>query len=109
SPNDANVDAIVDEFFDALEPPVRQSRAWTFGRLTSACDDPNAEPIQAVLYPNVKRFKHIPSHVLMFPHDFAVSEGGLAKNWLHQPVSGKTTSTQECALFRPIQPSSPMT
>ena len=51
-PNDANVDAMVDEFFDALEPPVRQSRAWTFGRLTSACDDPNAEPIQAVLYPN---------------------------------------------------------
>ncbi|MCC4606276.1 hypothetical protein LL971_21085, partial [Xanthomonas campestris pv. parthenii] len=37
----------------------------------------------------------------MFPHDFAVSEGGLAKNWLHQAVSEKTARTQECALLRP--------
>ncbi|MEQ7926887.1 hypothetical protein ABQW55_022790 (plasmid) [Xanthomonas citri pv. malvacearum] len=48
----AKTAAMVDEFFDALEPPARQGRTWTFGRLTTACDDPNAEAVQAVLYPN---------------------------------------------------------
>ncbi|MFC3279270.1 hypothetical protein ACFOHQ_21505 [Xanthomonas fragariae] len=89
----------MDEFFDALEPPVRQSRAWTFGRLTSACDDPNAEPIQAVLYPNVKRFKHIPSHVLMFPHDFAVSEGGLPKTGYISPSPEKRRALKNAPSF----------
>ncbi|CEI18823.1 hypothetical protein ACWJKH_00090 (plasmid) [Xanthomonas axonopodis pv. cassiae] len=48
----AKTAAMVDEFFDALEPPARQGRTWTFGRLTTTCDDPNAEAVQAVLYPN---------------------------------------------------------
>lgn len=46
------IEAMVNEFFDALEPKPRKGRPWTFERMAAACDDPKGEPIQAVLYPN---------------------------------------------------------
>ena len=44
--------AFADRFFDQLEPKAKKGRAWTFHRLSAACDTPNAERVQAVLYPN---------------------------------------------------------
>ncbi len=39
-------------FFEQLEPKARKGRPWTFHRLNAACDTPDAERVQAVLYPN---------------------------------------------------------
>lgn len=39
-------------FFELVEPKVRKGRAWTFHRLNAACDTPNGERVQAVLYPD---------------------------------------------------------
>lgn len=39
-------------FFEQIEPKVRKGRAWTFHRLNAACDTPDGERVQAVLYPN---------------------------------------------------------
>lgn len=50
SPND--VEATVSGFFEQIEPKVRKGRAWTFHRLNAACDTPNGERVQAVLYPD---------------------------------------------------------
>lgn len=44
--------AMTDAFFDQFEPKVRKGRAWTFHRFTAACDTPNGERVQAVLYPD---------------------------------------------------------
>ena len=46
----AEVEALVAEFFEQMEPKVKRGRAWTFHRLSAACDTPNAERVQAVLY-----------------------------------------------------------
>jgi hypothetical protein len=49
------VGAIVDAFFDQIEPRVPRigkGRPWTFGRLNAACDDPGGAPVQAVIYPS---------------------------------------------------------
>ena len=35
-----------------MEPKVKKGRAWTFHRLNAACDTPDGERVQAVLYPN---------------------------------------------------------
>ena len=42
----------VSGFFEQIEPKVRKGRAWTFHRLNAACDTPDGERVQAVLYPN---------------------------------------------------------
>ena len=42
----------VSGFFEQIEPKVRKGRAWTFHRLNAACDTPNGERVQAVLYPD---------------------------------------------------------
>ncbi len=39
-------------FFEQMEPKVKKGRAWTFHRLSAACDTPDAERVQAVLYPD---------------------------------------------------------
>ena len=39
-------------FFDQLEPKPKKGRSWTFDRLNTACDTPDSEPVQAVLYPD---------------------------------------------------------
>ncbi|EEN4952309.1 hypothetical protein ACSEUI_29510 [Pseudomonas aeruginosa] len=44
--------AFVDAFFDQLEPKPKKGRPWTFDRLNTACDTPDSEPVQAVLYPD---------------------------------------------------------
>ena len=46
------VEAPVGRFFEQIEPQVRKGRAWTFHRLNAACDTPNGERVQAVLYPD---------------------------------------------------------
>ena len=46
------IEALVAEFFEQMEPKVKKGRAWTFHRLNAACDDPKGERVQAVLYPN---------------------------------------------------------
>lgn len=46
------VEAPVSGFFEQIEPKVRKGRAWTFHRLNAACDTPNGERVQAVLYPD---------------------------------------------------------
>ena len=48
----AEVEALVAEFFEQMEPKVKKGRAWTFHRLNAACDTPDGERVQAVLYPN---------------------------------------------------------
>lgn len=48
----ARAKELVAEFFEQLEPKVKKGRAWTFHRLMAACDDPKAERVQAVLYPD---------------------------------------------------------
>ena len=45
-------EAPVSGFFEQIEPKVRKGRAWTFHRLNAACDTPNGERVQAVLYPD---------------------------------------------------------
>ena len=46
------VEAFVDAFFEQLEPRPRKGRPWTFDRFNAACDTPDAEQVQAVLYPD---------------------------------------------------------
>lgn len=46
------VEGIVSGFFEQIEPKARKGRAWTFDRLNAACDTPDGETVQAVLYPN---------------------------------------------------------
>ncbi|MDM5181997.1 hypothetical protein PO883_33015 [Massilia sp. DJPM01] len=46
------VEAPVSRFFEQMEPKVKKGRAWTFHRLSAACDTPDAERVQAVLYPD---------------------------------------------------------
>ncbi len=48
----AEVEALVSGFFEQMEPKVKKGRAWTFHRLNAACDTPDGERVQAVLYPN---------------------------------------------------------
>ena len=48
----APVEAPVAGFFEQMEPKVKKGRAWTFHRLNAACDTPDGERVQAVLYPN---------------------------------------------------------
>ena len=48
----AEVEALVTDFFEQMEPKVKKGRAWTFHRLNAACDTPDGERVQAVLYPN---------------------------------------------------------
>lgn len=43
---------MADAFFEQMEPKVKKGRAWTFHRLGAACDTPEGERVQAVLYPN---------------------------------------------------------
>jgi len=45
-------ETMANAFFEQIEPKVRKGRAWTFHRLNAACDTPNAERVQAVLYPD---------------------------------------------------------
>ena len=45
-------EVMANNFFEQIEPKVRKGRAWTFHRLNAACDTPNAERVQAVLYPD---------------------------------------------------------
>ena len=45
-------ETMTNAFFEQIEPKVRKGRAWTFHRLNAACDTPNAERVQAVLYPD---------------------------------------------------------
>ena len=46
------IGALVDAFFDQLEPKPSKGRPWTFGRFSAACDMPGADQVQAVLYPD---------------------------------------------------------
>ena len=46
------VGAMVNAFFEQMEPKIKKGRAWTFDRLNAACDTPDGETVQAVLYPN---------------------------------------------------------
>ncbi|EKN6008505.1 hypothetical protein DVQ89_22570 [Yersinia enterocolitica] len=46
------IGAFVDAFFEQFEPKVKKGRAWTFHRFAAACDKPDAESVQAVLYPD---------------------------------------------------------
>lgn len=46
------VGAMVNAYFEQMEPKVKKGRAWTFHRLNAACDTPDGERVQAVLYPN---------------------------------------------------------
>ena len=48
----AEVEALVSGFFEQMEPKVKKGRAWTFHRLNAACDTPDGERVQAVLYPD---------------------------------------------------------
>jgi len=43
---------ITNAFFEQIQPKVKKGRAWTFHRLSAACDTPDAERVQAVLYPD---------------------------------------------------------
>jgi len=45
----AKIEAFVAEFFEQMEPKVKKGRAWTFHRLSAACDTPDGERVQAVL------------------------------------------------------------
>ena len=45
-------EAMANTFFEQMEPKVKKGRAWTFHRLSAACDTPDAERVQAVLYPD---------------------------------------------------------
>ncbi len=45
-------ETMANAFFEQIEPKVRKGRAWTFHRLNAACDTPDAERVQAVLYPD---------------------------------------------------------
>ena len=45
-------ETMANAFFEQIEPKVRKGRAWTFHRLNAACDTPNSERVQAVLYPD---------------------------------------------------------
>lgn len=41
--------AVAEQFFGQMEPKIRKSRAWTFHRMSAACDTIGGEPVQAVL------------------------------------------------------------
>jgi hypothetical protein len=45
-------EAMTNEFYEQMEPKVKKGRAWTFHRLNAACDTPDGERVQAVLYPD---------------------------------------------------------
>lgn len=52
SVSEEQVKAMTDAFFEHLEPKVKKGRVWTFHRFAAACDKPDAERVQAVLYPD---------------------------------------------------------
>ena len=46
------IEGFVNAFFDQLEQKPRKGRPWTFDRFNAACDTPDSDPVQAVLYPD---------------------------------------------------------
>lgn len=44
--------AMTEQFFEQIEPKIRKGRAWTFHRMSAACDTIGGERVQAVLYPD---------------------------------------------------------
>ncbi|CAJ7577568.1 Uncharacterised protein [Burkholderia pseudomallei] len=46
------IEGFVNAFFDQLEQKPKKGRPWTFDRFNAACDTPDSEPVQAVLYPD---------------------------------------------------------
>lgn len=53
SPDQAQ--AITDVFFEQFEPKITKGKSWTFHRFCAACDTPDAETVQAVLYHDNER------------------------------------------------------
>lgn len=45
-------EAMADIFFEQMEQKVSKGRSWNFDRFNVACDTPDAEYVQAVLYPD---------------------------------------------------------